>query len=537
YRMKSMVEGECGGSNPLVALAQNYGQTNERVGPSTARGISSLLPSSSRGEQFAHDFLQEQARRTAQPATFDMKALSRQLPPSSQSSSVLSSQWTKEFNPVNAGPNTRSTHLASQWSSSFQSSSPMESAWRSANSTPSSMITGGQQMMNTGPQSSSSGMWSSEFLDRFDSNVTDKVVLEHIASDWTGEFTGQKHEDQLWQKLEGEWAKQREEFIRNGWEQETMDKLQATQQPYIHQSENPYVHDRAAMRIGDEALRGGDLERAILAYEAAVQNNQQDAMAWCRLGLSHAENEHDDRAIQAFRKALEIDPKNEESLLNLSVSLANECLENDALEQLEKWSVSHTGGDPTQIKRSKPSYSSFLDHNDFERVETQFLNAAARQSAADAELQNALGVLYNLGRNFERAVDSLRLAISTKPDDPRLWNRLGATLANGDRTPEAISAYREALRLYPGYVRARYNLGISCMHLNSYREAVQHFADALDLQKGGGDKEHSAIWGPLRSSAVRCLSHAPQLLPFVDSRDLAGLKRALANLSPSDRPL
>ncbi|KAF8362482.1 prx-5, partial [Pristionchus pacificus] len=536
FSMKSMVEGECGGSNPLVSLANNYGQTNERVGPSVSRGISSLMPSSSRGEKFAQDFLVDQARKTAQPATFDMKALSRQLPPSSQAAAVLSSQWTKEFNPINARPNSRSSQLASQWSSSYHpSSSPMESAWRSATSTP-QPLTGGQMMMANAPQSSSTGMWSSEFLDRFDSNVTDKVTLEHIASDWTSEYSNQKHEEQLWQKLEGEWTKQREEFMRNGWEQETEERLQAIQQPYIHQSENPFVQDQSALRIGDEAMRGGDLERAILAYEAAVQNNPQDAMAWCRLGLSHAENEHDDRAIQAFRKSLEIDPRNEEALLSLSVSLANECLENDALEQLEKWLASHTGGDPTQIKRAKPTYSSFLDHSDFDRVESIFLSAAARQNSADAELQNALGVLYNLGRNFERAVDSLKLAIATKPDDPRLWNRLGATLANGDRTPEAISAYREALRLYPGYVRARYNLGISCMHLNSYREAVNHFADALDLQKGGA-KEQSAIWGPLRSSAVRCLAHAPQLLPFVDQRDLVGLKRALSTLPPSDRSI
>lgn len=43
-----------------------------------------------------------------------------------------------------------------------------------------------------------------------------------IASDWTSEYSNQKHEEQLWQKLEGEWTKQREEFMRNGWEQETV---------------------------------------------------------------------------------------------------------------------------------------------------------------------------------------------------------------------------------------------------------------------------------------------------------------------------
>ncbi|PIO62792.1 tetratricopeptide repeat protein [Teladorsagia circumcincta] len=105
-------------------------------------------------------------------------------------------------------------------------------------------------------------------------------------------------------------------------------------------------------------------------------------------------------------------------------------------------------------------------------VEERFLSAARQQTGtADADLQNALGILYNLSRNYERAVECIKLAIASRPEDARLWNRLGATLANGDRTPEAVAAYREALKRYPLYVRARYNLGISCLHLNSYRRA------------------------------------------------------------------
>lgn len=97
------------------------------------------------------------------------------------------------------------------------------------------------------------------------------------------------------------------------------------------------------------------------------------------------------------------------------------------------------------------------------------MDAARAQTNADPELQNALGVLYNLNGTFDRAVDSIKTAIARNQDDARLWNRLGATLANSERTAEAIEAYRHALQLFPAYVRARYNLGISCMHLNCYR--------------------------------------------------------------------
>lgn len=91
-------------------------------------------------------------------------------------------------------------------------------------------------------------------------------------------------------------------------------------------------------------------------------------------------------------------------------------------------------------------------------------------------------VLYNLGNDYERALDCLRAALSLRPEvlskkaqkhffkDPMLWNRFGATLANADRSAEAINAYKRALQLSPSYVRARYNLGTACMNLNSYRQ-------------------------------------------------------------------
>ncbi|VDL74267.1 unnamed protein product [Nippostrongylus brasiliensis] len=258
---------------------------------------------------------------------------------------------------------------------------------------------------------------------------------------------------------------------------------------------------------GDRLMQSGDLGSAILAYEAAVQKNPNDAESWCRLGLSHAENENDAKAIAAFN--------NFQALLALSVSLANESVDNEALNQLEKWLVAHQGGEPANVQKSPAGYSSFLDHDTFKKVEESFLHAARQQSGtADAALQNALGILYNLNRNYERAVECIKLAIASRPDDARLWNRLGATLANGDRTTEAVAAYREALKRYPLYVRAR--------------EAVEHFVSALELQKGG--IQSSAIWPTLRSATIRMRGAPEELLPALDRRDLNAFKAAFAKM-------
>uniref|UniRef100_A0A914D5C2 Peroxin-5 n=1 Tax=Acrobeloides nanus TaxID=290746 RepID=A0A914D5C2_9BILA len=252
--------------------------------------------------------------------------------------------------------------------------------------------------------------------------------------------------------------------------------------------------------------------------------------SWTALGLCHAENEQDLQAISAFRRALEIDPQSQDALLAISVSYANESMENEALSQLEKWiSVYNKDQNAFENAGQRPNmfsnYSS-LDPNKFNQVENSFLDAARRQGGSvDPDLQNALGVLYNLNRNFERAVDSIKAALAVRPDDARLWNRLGATLANGDRTAEAISAYRQALSLFPTYVRARYNLGISCMHLKSYSEAVDHFLSALQIQRS---PENSPIWSTMRSAVLRVdPPPTPELIDSLDSRDPGRFAAAL----------
>ena len=81
----------------------------------------------------------------------------------------------------------------------------------------------------------------------------------------------------------------------------------------------------------------GRLALAVLAFEAEIQRDALNSEAWRMLGLSHAENEEDYKAIHCLEKAIDADPYNLDALLALGVSYVNETNTEGALKNLKAW--------------------------------------------------------------------------------------------------------------------------------------------------------------------------------------------------------
>ncbi|XP_052881293.1 peroxisome biogenesis protein 5-like [Gossypium arboreum] len=56
---------------------------------------------------------------------------------------------------------------------------------------------------------------------------------------------------------------------------------------------NPYVGHQNPLKEGQELLRKGLLSEAVLALEAEVMKNPENAEGWRLLGITHAENDDD----------------------------------------------------------------------------------------------------------------------------------------------------------------------------------------------------------------------------------------------------
>ncbi|PHT69526.1 Peroxisome biogenesis protein 5 [Capsicum annuum] len=330
----------------------------------------------------------------------------------------------------------------------------------------------------------------------------------NVNDDWADEFGRQVAEGAFGETSADGWAEAYDEYMN---EQAALrQQSDASRGVYVFSDLNPYVGHPNPLKEGQELFRKGLLSEAVLALEAEVLKNPENAEGWRLLGIAHAENDDDQQAIAAMMRAQEADPANLEVLLSLGVSHTNELEQQAALKYLYSWLRHH------------PKYGSIAPqdqpvsfyHADVARLFTD----ASQMAPDDADVHIVLGVLYNLSREYDKAIESFKTALKLKPRDYSLWNKLGATQANSVQSADAILAYQQALDIKPNYVRAWANMGISYANQGMYEDSIRYYVRALAMNPKADN-----AWQYLRIS-LSCASRN-DMLEACDARNLDVLQK------------
>ncbi|XP_040940271.1 peroxisome biogenesis protein 5-like [Gossypium hirsutum] len=145
---------------------------------------------------------------------------------------------------------------------------------------------------------------------------------------------------------------------------------------------NPYVGHQNPLKEGQELFRKGLLSEAMLALEAEVMKNPENAEGWRLLGITHAENDDDQQAIAAMMRAQEADPTNLEVLLALGVSHTNELEQTAALKYLYGWLRHH----PKYGTLAPPELANSLYYADALDLKPNYVRAWANMGISYANL-------------------------------------------------------------------------------------------------------------------------------------------------------
>jgi tetratricopeptide (TPR) repeat protein len=207
---------------------------------------------------------------------------------------------------------------------------------------------------------------------------------------------------------------------------------------------------------GDRHAQARQYDKAVEAYRQALQIKPDSAAAHHGLGRAYVSMGRVADALEPLRAAARLDPQNAAVRLNLGITLASLRRADEALAELGE---------------------------------------AKRLAPRDARVHNELGnVLHNSFGRIEEALAAYHEALRLNPGAPAVHHNIGLMLMRLGRFGEAVAPLEEALRLSPAYRNARYHLSNAYSRLGRYAEAVDSWTKFLELVPDGKEALGSRAW-------------------------------------------
>jgi tetratricopeptide (TPR) repeat protein len=240
---------------------------------------------------------------------------------------------------------------------------------------------------------------------------------------------------------------------------------------------------------------GVDNIRTALSYfEQALAADSGYALAWSglsdalALGLSRgpafpelSREESLERAEQAARKAIDIDPSLSEGHTSLALALT------------EKW--------------------------DWIEAEQEFQRSIALSPGYPAAHHWYALLLVGSGR-VEEALREIRLAQNLDPVSPVIGNWVGLILNAAGRTAEAGEQYRRVLEVHPDVYEVRREIIVHFLRLGEFEQAADYLEPLVEGVEGVDDWSENLRIPEKRTSTLRAMA---ELARYPHGPDLAAL--------------
>lgn len=210
----------------------------------------------------------------------------------------------------------------------------------------------------------------------------------------------------------------------------------------------------------------------------SLSNNTNADTTWNNRGIELANQGQYQKALDAYDKAIQLNPKNNVAWYNRGVALYNLKRYQESLESYDKVIELPTkyigafwdwrGLTFYELKRYQEAFASY--------------DKATKLLKENAYIWNRRGdALKNLNR-YREAFESYDKASQLKPDEDYFWNDRGNALYLLGRYHEALDSYHKATQLKPNDSDYWGNHGVVLYRLAYYQEALDSFNKATQLK-------------------------------------------------------
>jgi tetratricopeptide (TPR) repeat protein len=223
-------------------------------------------------------------------------------------------------------------------------------------------------------------------------------------------------------------------------------------------------------------------DRAVAAYTRADQIEPRHPKVWCNLGVLFFQTDAYDKAEEALRTAVASNPEYARAWDNLAAALGAQDKLDEAIEACRR-AVALRPEYPEAYFKLGVIY---FTNGRLEQAGDEFRRAAALPELT-AYCEAFLAMIQARLDRPEAAEVSARKAAETDPKCDLLWmawNDLGLAWFARKEYGAAAKAYGEATRLKPDEAEAWFNLGVSYHQAGDLKTARDAYQRSVELKEG-----------------------------------------------------
>jgi tetratricopeptide (TPR) repeat protein len=239
----------------------------------------------------------------------------------------------------------------------------------------------------------------------------------------------------------------------------------------------------AQIGMGQVAVGQGQWGVALRYFEAAASlpgsADRADTQFWLAEGLLHGGDL--DRATVAYNRAIELQPTFPEALLGIAQV---QYAQNNAAAALD--TVGRSLAQRPNYAEALLFKGKLLQEQGRTNEAMSAYDASIRASGQIAEAYYRRGLLLIRDEKYDSAVNDMRQAIALQPNFPEANYWLGRAYYAQGRIQSAHDAFKRAVDLNAAYTEALYYLGQAAENLGRRDEALNAYQTVV-LADGGGE--------------------------------------------------
>lgn len=225
-----------------------------------------------------------------------------------------------------------------------------------------------------------------------------------------------------------------------------------------------------------------DYAQAAEHLQALADRGGLAADAWMNLGLCRRREGKLEQAVEAYQRALALQPDQAEVHLRIAEILHELGRDEEALD------ACRTGIEACPEAADLYFFAVSLHEKAGRREDAEaLLEVLALRQPGNADIWFRLGNMKFDRHAFGEAIDAYRAALAAQPGWAEAWLNLGLACYESGRYDEAETAFRQALSAKPGWEAALRAAAVNALRQNQLDSALQYHKQLID--SGHSDPE------------------------------------------------